>query len=1287
MKLFDELDWPQVSLDVWRDKFRYGDEKTPEETMERVHRAIMGDDPRVDLVCKLWFVPGGRIIAGAGTDRRVTLLNCLGLNTPIMTLEDGSRTLGSLVNGGVPKHVMTSSGWELATFRSFGVQPTQLVVLAPVHEARGHYYKYGRSEYTQKIEATPDHRWLLANGEWTTKLAIGDVVSHNKLQLPEDDDYKDGFRHGLIFGDGHLTYTTKRSVGVHKIGTNHYSLRLCGEKAKWVCLFEHVTYSPSNAPDPTVYLHTETNAKAVPERGLSASYYSGFIAGWTATDGAYSAVGSPVMFSQDEDALDWLFEWAPVAGYIPFPPRLYGGSETNYGERASPLYAITLSETVSGWRVVDLIPLGEEEVGCAIVPKATAFTLTGGVYTGNCYVMDTIGDSLVDILRVLTESAITMQYGGGIGMDFSTLRPKGFPISTNPGAFASGPLSYMDMWDSMCRTIMSAGNRRGAMMAVMRINHPDIEEFIEAKQTKGRLNHFNVSVLVSDHFMTQLRANGEIDLVFEGVVTKRVKAAELWDKVMRATYNSSDPGVIFIDRVNEMNPLKDVELIAATNPCVTGDTLVLTDNGYNPIIDLVDKPTMVWNGYEWSSVTPRKTGDNEKLVNVLLSDGSELRCTPYHTFILSNDVRTKAKNLQPGDKLAKHTFPVIEGFETPAPKKAYTQGFFSGDGWQSGNKQYIGLYGDKKELVSELLPALSNNEYKVNGGYPGTDTSETKLYLYYGIKNLFGKEFVPSVNWTVESRLEWLAGLSDSDGYLTSDGSIQISSKDRNFLLHVKWMLNTLGATGVVSAMKDCHRLGISASNVWKLLNLGFRTYRLTDYKKPNREASRFITVVDVINDGEYEDVYCFTEPKNHSAIFDGVLTGQCGEQPLPPYGACNLGAINLPAMLDIKDNRFEFNFKRLEATVKYGVEFLNNVIEKTIYPLPQQEEEMKKKRRIGLGIMGLGTMLNVMKLSYGKIKSIDFVNSIMDDIRKTALAASKNNGTLLTVAPTGDTGIFAKNVSGGLEPVFALEYTRSILQPDGTKKQYNVKDASLEMITKENIEDDVISREFLEQNTALRIAPRYHLEMQAAIQHYVDASVSKTINLPEKIPFKDMVRVYESAYDKGCKGCTTYRPNSELKESVLSLPAVVEEKKERPSVLKGQTYKLKFHGVSYYLTINEGEDGKPFEIFVNTKNKENQPWVAALTRMVSAIFRKGGDTAFVAKELQQTFSAEQGDWVEGRYYSSIVNLIGATIERHQFGTTRINIPGARTCPSCGETAVVEEAGCLVCKSCGSSKC
>src|SRR5579862_71969 len=248
----------------------------------------------------------------------------------------------------------------------------------------------------------------------------------------------------------------------------------------------------------------------------------------------------------DGQAVDKTIEdsWRRVAQALAAPE-----AEAERGKWAERFY-----EALEGFR---FLPAGRILAGAGTERSVTLF---------NCFVMGTIPDDMGGIFAHLREAALTMQQGGGIGYDFSSLRPRGAPVK-GVGADASGPLSFMDVWDAMCRTIMSAGYRRGAMMATLRCDHPDIEAFVEAKQQAGRLRMFNLSVLVSDAFMKAVREDAPWELAFGGTTFRVIRARELWDKIMRATYAYAEPGVIFIDRINRRNNLYYCESIHATNPC------------------------------------------------------------------------------------------------------------------------------------------------------------------------------------------------------------------------------------------------------------------------------------------------------------------------------------------------------------------------------------------------------------------------------------------------------------------------------------------------------------------------------------------------------------------------------------------------------------------------------------------------------------------------------------------------------------------------------------------------
>ena len=711
----------------------------------------------------------------------------------------------------------------------------------------------------------------------------------------------------------------------------------------------------------------------------------------------------------------------------------------------------------------------------------------------NCFVMGDVPDDMSGIFESLREAALTMQQGGGIGYDFSTLRPKGAAVK-GVGADASGPLSFMDVWDAMCRTIMSAGSRRGAMMAVMRCDHPDIESFIEAKQEPGRLRMFNLSVLVSDDFMQAVKEDATWELVFNGTVYNSLPARELWEKIMRATFAYAEPGVIFIDRINRLNPISYCETIHGTNPC---------------------------------------------------------------------------------------------------------------------------------------------------------------------------------------------------------------------------------------------------------------------------------------------------------------------GEQPLPPYGACLLGSVNLSRFVtDPFTDQANLDVQELADIVTTAVRMMDNTIDSSRFPLPEQEQEAKTKRRIGLGITGLADALIMCNARYGSAEAVrlsetwlktiqraaylastelakekgffplfdksaylasEALKNIDEDIREAIEAHGMRNALLTSVAPTGTISLFADNVSSGLEPVFSFAYTRHVMMPDGSRRDEEVTDYAYRLFRRLNGEDMPLPAAFVD---AQGLSPKDHLIMQAAVQKFIDSSISKTINCPEDISFEEFKDIYVQAYDLGCKGCTTYRPN-EVTGAVLETKTTKESRKkreaandqaelpleapkkataganakpkdlgdsgilhyltqplDRPEALAGATYKVQWPESDHalYITVNDviqDSRRRPFEVFINSKNTEHFAWSVALTRMISAVFRRGGDVSFVVEELKAVFDPRGGQWVKGRYVPSLLAAIGDVLEEHMIAIGFMKAPDSLEegniakpqvvnltagqdspetperaadnpfcqCPRCGQASLIHQEGCDTCTSCTYSKC
>ena len=570
----------EISELIWNEKYRYNNESF-EEMYKRIASHAYSLDPDKSIhedkaynaLISGDFIPGGRIHAGAGTGRSVTLINCFGKDTEILT-EKGFQKLGEL--GGNINIVSPQSGkLEKATAKSYGQQPLNEIHISTSSKA---------SDQVFKVLATPNHRWILKDGSETTELQIGNTLAPATGHKVDTDPM--GWIHGFYYGDGtHDSHNEK-----------YYVARLCGDKAEYADFIARygteaqVKRPPSANGDPIVRIRSDYDLKKVPPAGVSVEYITGFVKGVLAADGClkkYKDQDRPMQFhTVEKDTVLYLRDYLVLAGYAPSGDITANTEPSNYGKRL-PLYELIFRPLKShpGFKVVDIKQGANEEVFCVEEPKYKQLILRSGIRSGNCFVANTIEDSIEGIMDVLKESVVTLKYGGGIGIDFTPIRPKGAAL-IRTGSDASGPVSYMHVWDAGCQTVKSAGNRRGAMMATLGIGHPDVLEFIEAKHTKGHLTNFNVSVLVTDDFMQCKSTDGIWDLGFhippldsskiKGIkekdgqpwyVYEQMPARKLWDQILYSTYEYAEPGIIFIDRVNNRNNLQYCETINCSNPC------------------------------------------------------------------------------------------------------------------------------------------------------------------------------------------------------------------------------------------------------------------------------------------------------------------------------------------------------------------------------------------------------------------------------------------------------------------------------------------------------------------------------------------------------------------------------------------------------------------------------------------------------------------------------------------------------------------------------------------------
>lgn len=492
--------------------------------------------------------------------------------------------------------------------------------------------------------------------------------------------------------------------------------------------------------------------------------------------------------------------------------------------------------------------------------------------------------------------------------------------------------------------------------------------------------------------------------------------------------------------------------------------------------------------------------------------------------------------------------------------------------------------------------------------------------------------------------------------------------------------------------------------------------------------------------------------------------TNPCGEQPLPPYGACLLGSLNLTKYVKSPFSKnASVDFSAISSVTQTAVRMLDNVIDLSNYPLEQQKNEAAAKRRMGIGITGLADMFIFMGIKYGSAESLRLAGKIMEEIKNSAYAASVElaaekgafplfdaerycsgrfinqlpksiqkdirskgirNSHLTSIAPTGTISLFAGNISSGLEPVFAYRYKRKIRGADEDKiKEVEVEDYAYMKYRERKgakFNPDKLPEYFVSSDD---ISPEEHLDIQAVLQKHVDSSISKTINIPADYPFEDFKNIYMKAYEKGLKGCTTFRPSEhitgvlskgdEKKDSAKNAVTPAPEIKSRPRELDGTTYKIKtpLSADALYVTINDliEPDGRrrPYELFINTKNLQHFSWIVAMTRLISAVFRHDPEPEFLVNELKSIYDPNGGYFSDGAFVPSLAADIGRVIEKHleKIGIMSMDkkkakaeensnstaspvvADGAMICSFCNEKALISQENCLKCLNCGYSKC
>jgi len=836
-----------------------------------------------------------------------------------------------------------------------------------------------------------------------------------------------------------------------------------------------------------------------------------------------------------------------------------------------------------------------------------------------CFVLP-VEDSLESIFTAVKNTALIEQSGGGVGFDFSRLRPKGDIVKSTKG-IASGPVSFMRVFDTVTDVIKAGGKRRGAMMAILRVDHPDILEFITVKAEKKILTNFNVSVAITDDFMDAVKNDKEYDLINPRTKksVQRLRAKYVWDLIVESAWASGDPGVIFIDEINRHNPTPELGRMESTNPCVTSNTLISTENGLKEIKYLHNPYKVLGTDNDFHRITwCGKTGLKE-VFKVITNAGYEVESTYDHKFLTSDGIWKRLSDLTEKDCLVLQK----EGnFGKLHLDKEISMmlGWLVGDGFVTKDIQDVVFIFNKKEKA-EMLSIFKEYLDKINKQSVKPTVRETEICLKYsskvakifynlGLKPLpTDKKEVPYTLFEMdrESIKYFLSALFGADGSVQGNRnkgvSIRLASSSLKLLKQVQLLLLQFGIFCKIHEnrrlagfrkmpdskreLKDyfCkaqHEIIISRESMFNFMKqIGFcisvKNEKFESIKPNEIYRDNIKLHIKSITKIGKKEVFDLTEPSTHSFVANGIITHNCGEQPLLPYESCNLGSINLSKMINEKN---EIDWEKLKKTVHLAVHFLDNVIDANRFPLPDIEKITKNNRKIGLGIMGFAELLIKLDIPYDSEKAIELGEKIMKFIQENAKEKSEEigikrgsfpnfeksiwhgrykamrNATVTTVAPTGSISIIA-GCSSGIEPLFAVSFMRNVLE--GTRlfevnpiferiakerKFYSARllekiagSGSLQKI--EEIPKDV-KRIFV---TALDIKPEWHVRMQAVFQKYTDNAVSKTINLPHDAKISDVKKIYELAWKLKCKGITVYRYGSKP-EQVLYIG-----EKEKPKV------------------------------------------------------------------------------------------------------------------------------------------
>jgi ribonucleotide reductase alpha subunit len=902
---------------------------------------------------------------------------------------------------------------------------------------------------------------------------------------------------------------------------------------------------------------------------------------------------------------------------------------------------------------------------------------------------------------------------------------------------------------------------RGANMAILHCTHPDILRFITCKRDTTKLTNFNISVAITDDFMQAVYDDapymlmnprtGDVhvpnetmthpltgDVLVQAGYPAIIQARLVFSLIAQCAWETGEPGLFFIDRVNYYNPVPHLGRYEACNPCFTGDTLVSTVEGPKPFVDLVGTEPLVYCLLNDKTVVRRmynihKTGKNKPLVRVTYDkrggttvgrDLDFVQCTPDHLFMLRDGTWKKASDLCVGDRLYPHFIKqgarrgdmmVRNGLSVFRPHYRLLMEYVTGE-TLSIDQVVHHVNGDFTDNRLDNLTVMGSKEHKqfhalgaMNSQYKDVQADDV---LHQGVKlsNVLGRP-ITLTEWLAHARKENLPGRKVL---------ARLFGSERSFI-------------------EQCNSNHVVMSVI------------------PDGCAD--------VYDGTVEEAHNFfiCDKKAHNgSLVTGFLVHNCGEQALLANDVCNLGSINISAFVD-EDTR-SIDVTGLEDTVRIAVRFLDNVIDANTYPLPAITSLAQSIRRIGLGVMGWADALIKLNIPYDSEDALELADYVMSRIQTIAHAASSDladernvfpewiestwgpdetcardsqgrrihphiemrHCNVTTVAPTGSISIIA-GCSGGVEPLFAVAFMRNqagMQLPDvhadfvaRAQREGWYTDELMERIAATgSIQHPeipaAVQRLF---RTANEIDPSWHVRMQAAFQRHVDSAISKTINAPQSATIEDVVQAYELAYRLGCKGITVYRDGSRSGQ-VLSTgnttsstesaewPEIVEVQELRswpidvPDELPATAHRVRTPLGDLHLFVTE-MDGAPVETFavIGRAGSDLSAFTEALGRLVSLALRCGIGVDLISEQLRGIGGSTSIGFGLNRV-ASVPDAIGKVLAEYSttYRAVEAETPVAKTphkatgmlcpCPR-KQFSLMKSEGCTKCTACEYTAC